>query len=372
MELTPTLDACDTGIDVVLSQVQDGRERVIAYASRTLNKAERNYCVTNRELLSVENFVEYFRHYLLGWHFLVRSDHQALKWLFSLKELKSRVARWLEVLAAYDFELEYRAGIKHGNADGMSRCLNPRDCQCEGSDENNLKCDPCRKHLKRSLDMHSTWNMDSQPIRQMRGSGSYSFSTKIYQFMLSVLLVIQMILSVSFRQFKKIMIGLYPSPILYACQGQPADGTSPGNESIGIDEWVNDVKYLLGKGVCQVQHWCNKVESFTPWCQGYSPIKLKKLQSDDPKLCYVIRWMEVGKRPESKDVCPLRPCVRHYWNYWHTLEYVDGLLFKRYHKQDDTGTFLQFVMPRALREHVLKSMHNSVLSGHLGRKKTTQ
>ena len=251
----------------------------------------------------------------------------------------------------------------------MSWCPIPRDCLCEGSDENNLKCGPCQKCLKRSLDMHSTWNMDIQPIRQMRGSGSYSLSTKIYQVMLSVLLVIQIVLSVSFRQFKKIMIGLCPSPILCAYQSQSVNITSPSNERIGIDGWVNDVKCLLGKGVCQVQHWYNKVEwvrsakSFTPWCQGYSPIELKKLQSDDPELYHVIKWMGVGKRPESKEVCPLSPSVHHYWNYWHTLEYVDGLLFKRYHKQDDTGTYLQIVVPGALKEHVLKSMLNTVLQG---------
>ena len=59
-------DACDVGIGAVLSQVQDGVERVIAYASRSLNRAERNYCVTDKELLAVRYFVEYFRHYLLG------------------------------------------------------------------------------------------------------------------------------------------------------------------------------------------------------------------------------------------------------------------------------------------------------------------
>lgn len=88
-------DACDVGMRAELSQFQDGRERVIAYASRTLNKAERNYCVTDKELLAVKYFVEYFRQYLLGQPFLVRSDRQALVWLFKLKEPKGRVARWI-------------------------------------------------------------------------------------------------------------------------------------------------------------------------------------------------------------------------------------------------------------------------------------
>ena len=89
--------ACDTAIGAVLSQIQDGKEKVIAYVSRTMNRAERNYCVTDKELLSLRNFVEYFRQYLLGRRFLIRTDHQAHIWLFSLKEPKSRIARWLEI-----------------------------------------------------------------------------------------------------------------------------------------------------------------------------------------------------------------------------------------------------------------------------------
>ena len=127
-------DACDFSIGAVLSQLQDGQERVVAYGSKSLSKAERNYCVTDRELLAVRFFVEHYKHYLLGQKFTVRSDHQALKWLFSLKDPKSRIARWIEDLSAYDFEIQYRPGKKHGNADSMSRCPNPRGCVCSEQD----------------------------------------------------------------------------------------------------------------------------------------------------------------------------------------------------------------------------------------------
>ena len=86
-------DACDTGIGAVLSQNQNGEIRVIAYGSRTLNHAECNYCITDKELLAVRYFVEYYRQHLLGRTFTVRTDHQALIWLFSLKEPKGRIAR---------------------------------------------------------------------------------------------------------------------------------------------------------------------------------------------------------------------------------------------------------------------------------------
>ena len=68
-------DASNVGIGAVLSQVIDGDEKVIAYGSRTLTKAERQYCVTRRELLAVVFFTKYFKHYLTGRKFLLRTDH---------------------------------------------------------------------------------------------------------------------------------------------------------------------------------------------------------------------------------------------------------------------------------------------------------
>ena len=64
-ELVLDVDASEIGIGGILHQVQDGKERVKAYASRPLNKAEKNYCM-EKELLAVRYFIEYFRQYLLG------------------------------------------------------------------------------------------------------------------------------------------------------------------------------------------------------------------------------------------------------------------------------------------------------------------
>ena len=101
-------DASDTQIPGVLSQVQEGQEHVISYGSRTLNKAERNYCITDKELLAVRHFTEYYRQYLLGRHFLICIDHQALTFLFKMKERKHRIARWIGILSAFDFSIEFR------------------------------------------------------------------------------------------------------------------------------------------------------------------------------------------------------------------------------------------------------------------------
>ena len=145
-------DASGYAIGGVLSQMQDGVERVMAYGSKMLNKAERNYCVTDKELLSLRYFVEYYRQYLLGRKFTVRTDHRALVYLFSFKEPRGRLARYLEILAAYDFVIEYRNSGSHSNADGMSRCVSPWDCQCNEVDTvEPLKCGPCKRCEKRHV-----------------------------------------------------------------------------------------------------------------------------------------------------------------------------------------------------------------------------
>ena len=114
-------DASDTGIGAVLSQIQEGRERVIAYASKKLDTQQQRYSVTRRELLAAITFMNQFRHYLLGQRFLLRTDHGSLRWIFEFKDPRGQEARWLEVLAQYDFEIQHRPGQKHQNADGLLR-----------------------------------------------------------------------------------------------------------------------------------------------------------------------------------------------------------------------------------------------------------
>ena len=96
-------------------------ERVIVYYSKTLSPPKRNCCVTRRELLATVKAVKHFRPYLYGRKFRLRTDHASLRWLCRRREPSNQVARWLEILAEFSYVLEHRAGVKHGNADGLSR-----------------------------------------------------------------------------------------------------------------------------------------------------------------------------------------------------------------------------------------------------------
>ena len=120
-------DASDQGIGSVLSQMHGDQERVVAYASRSLSRAERNYATTRKELLAVVAFTRYFRHYLLGREFLLRTDHNSLRWLHNFKEPEGQVARWLEQLSSFQYCIRHRPGKQHTNADALSR--RAADCQ---------------------------------------------------------------------------------------------------------------------------------------------------------------------------------------------------------------------------------------------------
>ena len=85
-----------------------------------LSMAQRNYCVTRKELSAIVVVTKHFRHYLLGNKFKVRTLHNSLIWLMKFKNIEAQLARWIEESQNYDMELLYRVGRDHGNADGMS------------------------------------------------------------------------------------------------------------------------------------------------------------------------------------------------------------------------------------------------------------
>lgn len=126
-------DASSHSVGAVLSQEQDGVERVLAYYSQTLKHAECQYCVTRKKLLVVVKGIHQFHVYLYGHHFSVRTDHAALRWLLNFCHPEGQVARWLQQLQEYDFEIQYRPGKSHSNADTLSRrpCLSQYCRHCD-------------------------------------------------------------------------------------------------------------------------------------------------------------------------------------------------------------------------------------------------
>lgn len=128
-------DASHDSMGAVLSQIQDGKEKVIAYASKKFSQSQRQYCITRKELLAVHTFVHHFKHYLLGRSFIVRTDHRALTWMLNWKNPNtSQYCRWRQELEVYDMHVQYRPGQDHVNADALSRWPECQQCELKHQD----------------------------------------------------------------------------------------------------------------------------------------------------------------------------------------------------------------------------------------------
>ena len=114
-------DASNVGAAGILLQIINGEERVVAYTSKTLSKAERNYSTTEKELLAVLHSLETFRGYIENTKIKVVTDHASLSWLSNFKAPSGRLTRWLARLAMFDIELVHRKGSLMKAADALSR-----------------------------------------------------------------------------------------------------------------------------------------------------------------------------------------------------------------------------------------------------------
>ncbi|GFW17680.1 retrovirus-related Pol polyprotein from transposon opus [Trichonephila clavipes] len=110
-------DASGVGIGAVLNQ----NHRPIAFASRTLNKAERNYTVTERECLTVIWALNKFKTYFGSLPVKVITDHAALTKLTNGKNLSSRMIRWALKSSEFNIKWEHRPGVQNVVADVLSR-----------------------------------------------------------------------------------------------------------------------------------------------------------------------------------------------------------------------------------------------------------
>ena len=114
-------DASGLGIGAILAQTDDNNiEHVVEYFSRSLNKHQENYTVSELECLAVVEAIEHFEVYL-HLPFTVVTDHSALQWLLTFKKPKGRLYRWSVRLSAFNFKIVHKAGIKQQHVDALSR-----------------------------------------------------------------------------------------------------------------------------------------------------------------------------------------------------------------------------------------------------------
>ena len=116
-------DASGNGLGAALYQRQIGTNGVTAFASQSLKSAEKNYPVHKLEFLALKWAVcEKFHDYLYGTRFEAITDNNPLTYVLTTAKLDATGQRWVAALSNYNFDIKYRSGKKHADADGLSRC----------------------------------------------------------------------------------------------------------------------------------------------------------------------------------------------------------------------------------------------------------
>ncbi|XP_070019912.1 uncharacterized protein [Nicotiana sylvestris] len=114
-------DASGVAIGAMLGQRHNKVLHPVYYASKTLNGAQMNYTVTEKELLAIVYAFEKFRAYLLESKVIVCRDHASLRYLMAKKDAKPRLIRWVLLLQEFDFEVKDHKGTQNQLADHLSR-----------------------------------------------------------------------------------------------------------------------------------------------------------------------------------------------------------------------------------------------------------
>ena len=313
-------DASDSSIGGVLSQIIDGQEKVIAYASKTLSTSQRKYCTTYKELLAIVKMAKTFRPYLYGQpSVIVRTDHKALIWLQGFKDAQGMLARWLASLSEYDFTIVHREGKKHANADGCSRipvrsC--PRaDCPDPNHDDKLANANITAWGVKNGQE-----SLQSPPLSlfDSRDKVIYCTNTEVPQ-------------------------GANHAPV-------DPDRTPDSTSDPAI--------------VCATHQQHNP-----NWLDTLTDADIQAAQEEDRDLAEVILWVNNGKRPDFRDIALAGSHIKNLWAQFNCLELSMGKLIRK-GKLPNGEEVNQLVVPPALRRRIFDYLHSSRLGGHMGINKT--
>ncbi|GJZ63631.1 reverse transcriptase domain-containing protein [Tanacetum coccineum] len=117
-------DASDFAVGAIIGQKEGKNFHPIYFASKTLNAAQQNYTITEKELMAIVFAFENFRSYLVLSKTIVHTDHSALRNLFKKQDAKPRLIRWILLLQEFDIKIKDRKGTKNVVADHLSQIEN--------------------------------------------------------------------------------------------------------------------------------------------------------------------------------------------------------------------------------------------------------
>ena len=333
-------DASLTGASCVLQQWQDGKLRVVEYASRSFNKAERQYCATRRELASLIFGLKQFRQYLLGRQFEIRVDNMALYYLKRTKDPQGQFARYLDFLSDFTFDTEYRSSARHTNVDAISRL---RPCEVDGGE-------PCRQCNKRINGQHrvgavQTRRQSRLNRRRQTDSGDETAGGNM---------------AAGGDETATVNSGAPPTntPPTGADQAERRDTNDTDNQP-----------RVSGRG----HKHRRRRKSRTSLTQTTAPTALqtnwtaaeiRDMQLHDDDIGPAIAWLEGGVRPPWPEVQGRSPMLRSLWQQFDSLVLREGVIYRSFYDQQGNLGWYQLILPNEMKVPFLELIHNDA-AGHL-------
>ncbi|MCG7869896.1 MAG: DDE-type integrase/transposase/recombinase, partial [Candidatus Thiodiazotropha taylori] len=420
-------DASNEAIGAELIQIQDGQEKVIAYGSYALTKEQRRYCTTRKELLAIVRFCRQYRYYLLGKPFTIRTDHSSLRWLLRFKEPQGQLARWMEELSQYNMVLTHRAGVKHLNADALSRIADRNQVECDkfvpGVKPTELPCGGCQ-YCVRADSQWGTFTRevdDAVPLTLLDSSGVEGVARNARapgtggsdHGELGGPLVDDTALGgkgpgaqQTYRVISAETVGVGVNNQIRQC-GKPVycEGEARNVDGYALEQisttdcdrvktgsLLNDVGSAVqlttknSDESCVEILWANggtvDVNVFKPVvttydvgapkrepvlsCWGFDVKEVQKLQHEDQNLEFLLGWLETRDTPAEADLFIAAPVAKRYWLSKEEFLMIGGLL---YHQRPD-GSEKDLVMPQGLRQIAIELNHDLPSSGHQGEDRT--
>ena len=304
-------DSSDFAAGAVLSQWQDGKLRVLEYASKTYSPAERMQCSNRRELLALVFGLRQFRHYLLARKFLVRVDNAAVTYYKNANiEAVGQLARHLDFLSQFDYTIEHRAGKSHGNCDGLSRAP---PCDFEAGL-------PCKKCTFRTVE-HFTSTISAVVTRRQAAAAA----------------------------------DVDPHDIL--APNDPALALSPPGI---VDQQTESKKVKKSRNV----NFGDRIPDPPAGLGLLTPESIAELQQKDPDVASVRSWVQDGIKPDWNSVKGLSPTIRAYYAQFDSLVMHNGLLCRVFIQATGKPKYFQIIVPVALRSHFLEAVHSDI-TAHL-------
>ncbi|CAC5382355.1 unnamed protein product [Mytilus coruscus] len=268
------------------------------FERKTFSKSERNYCVTGKELLAIDSAAKNFHQYLYGRSFTVRTDHGSLRWLVNFKNPEGQLARWLETLGAYDFQIIHRPSRIHSNADALSRRPCPDDCSyCSkvedkfsnvGLGEVVINNEISTKEVVvKSVVVDDTSTLTGAVKVEMKGKSRFARETSV-----------DVCKSKTNENIINRRIGVIKTRSMKSHQ---LDQQKPSSSSPMHDEQFAEIDF-----------------------------DLENEQKNDPVLKIIRDWLVNNLKPIWSEISKFSPIIKYFWNRIESFEIKDDILCRKW------------------------------------------